>query len=74
MPVDAFGNTLSAARSTIKKTWHNLHFVARLLLPISFLFSNMAQLYTLFLGGWRCFGVGAFLSDMGGHRGTSGDI
>ena len=43
--------------------------------PISFFtFSNTAQLYTLFWGDGAGFGVGAFLSDRGGHQGTSGDI
>ncbi len=66
--------TFAAARSSIKKTWNDLHFVACLLLPISFSFSNTTQLYTLFWRDGAGFGVGAFLSDIGGHWGTSLDI
>ncbi len=39
-----------------------------------FPFSNTPQVYTLFWRDGAGFGVGAFLSDMGGHWGTSGDI
>ena len=55
---------------TIKKTWQILHFVARLLVPI-FSFPTRLNYTPGFWVGGAGFSVGAFLSDMGEHRGTS---